>query len=79
MLIPYQDLQPETLHNLMADFVSREGTDNGDMSTEAQKIARVQNALKTGEAVILYNAEMAQCILKRKDEVSKDMLQAWAS
>lgn len=79
MLIPYQELQPETLHNLMADFVSREGTDNGDMSTEAQKIGRVQQALKSGEAVIFYNAEMAQCILMRKDEVSKDMVKAWTS
>ncbi len=30
MLIPYDQLQPETLHNLMADFVSRDGTDGGD-------------------------------------------------
>ncbi|MGE8065197.1 YheU family protein [Pseudomonas sp. NPDC089569] len=78
MLIPFQELQPETLHNLMADFVSREGTDNGDMSTEVQKIDRVQKALKSGDAVIFYNAEMTQCILMRKDDVSKDMLQAWA-
>lgn len=78
MLIPYSDLQPETLHNLVADFVSREGTDNGDESTEEQKIGRVMKALKSGEAVIFFNAELAQCILQLKSSVSKDMVRAWA-
>lgn len=78
MLIPYTQLQPDTLHNLIADFVSREGTDNGDMSTEVQKIGRVESALKSGDAVIFYNAELAQCILSHKSEVPKDMLDAWA-
>lgn len=77
MLIPYSELQPETLRHLVADFVSREGTDNGDDSTEAQKIDRVMNALKSGEALILFNAEHSQCILQHKNSVAREMVEAW--
>jgi uncharacterized protein YheU (UPF0270 family) len=78
MLIPYTELQPETLHNLVADFVSRDGTDNGDESTEEQKIGRVMTALKSGDAVIFFNAELTQCILQLKTSVSKDMVKSWS-
>lgn len=30
MLIPYEQLEPDTLTRLIEDFVSRDGTDNGD-------------------------------------------------
>ncbi|MEZ0199252.1 YheU family protein, partial [Pseudomonas qingdaonensis] len=30
MLIPYDQLQAETLTRLIEDFVTRDGTDNGD-------------------------------------------------
>ncbi|HDS1678828.1 YheU family protein [Pseudomonas sp. NC26] len=77
MLIPYDQLQPETLHNLMADFVSRDGTDGGDDTPEAVKIERVMRALKIGEAVFLYDVAYQQCILTLRSEVPAETLKAW--
>ena len=32
MLIPYDQLEPDTLTRLIEDFVTREGTDNGQLA-----------------------------------------------
>lgn len=78
MLIPYEVLQPETLANIIADFVSREGTDNGDETPEATRIERVKRALVSGQALIYFDAEFQQCILATRDAVPKSMIEAWA-
>lgn len=77
MIIPHDQLEPQTLQNLIEDFVCREGTDNGDDSTEEQKVLRVRAALGSGSAVVFFNAELSQCILTSRDQVPKDMLDAW--
>ena len=56
MIIPYQEIQPETLTKLIQDFVLREGTDYGLEDVElTQKIAEVKQQLVTGQAVIVYS------------------------
>ena len=47
MLIPWQDLSPETLENLIESFVLREGTDYGEHErTLEQKVADVKRQLQ---------------------------------
>ena len=54
MLIPWQDLSPETLENLIESFVLREGTDYGEHErTLEQKVADVKRQLQCGEAVLV--------------------------
>lgn len=77
MLVPFQRLEPETLQRLIEDFVSREGTDNGDDSSEIQKVNLVRSQLSSGQAVIYFNAELSQCILAARNQVPKEMLDAW--
>lgn len=56
MIIPFQDINPETLENLIKEFVLREGTDYGLNDVEVQrKIADVKQQLKIGNAVIVYS------------------------
>ncbi|KKD00185.1 YheU family protein [Photobacterium halotolerans] len=56
MIVPWQELDPETLNNLIEHFVLREGTDYGDRELSlAQKVARVRQQLDNGEAVILFS------------------------
>ncbi|REL28450.1 YheU family protein [Thalassotalea euphylliae] len=56
MIIPYQEIQPETLTKLIQEFVLREGTDYGLEDVElTQKIAQVKQQLVTGQAVIVYS------------------------
>ena len=57
MLIPWQDIESETLNNLIEHFVLREGTDYGQEEVSlADKVAAVQRQLQRGEAVIVFSA-----------------------
>lgn len=56
MLIPWQELNAETLNNLIEHFVLREGTDYGaEEIALADKVAHVQQQLQQGEAVIVFS------------------------
>lgn len=56
MMIPWQDLAPETLDNLIESFVLREGTDYGEHElTLEQKVADVKRQLASGEAVLVWS------------------------
>ncbi len=56
MLIPWQDIESETLNNLIGHFVLREGTDYGQEEVSlADKVAAVQRQLQRGEAVIVFS------------------------
>jgi uncharacterized protein YheU (UPF0270 family) len=56
MIIPYQQLDPNTLNNLLEHYVLREGTDYGEQefSTE-QKMEHVKAQLISGEALIVFS------------------------
>lgn len=56
MLIPYQQLDPNTLNNLIEHYVHREGTDYGDTEVNTEtKVAQVKAQLKSGEALIVFS------------------------
>ncbi|EGQ8260199.1 YheU family protein [Vibrio parahaemolyticus] len=56
MIIPWQDIAPETLENLIREFVLREGTDYGAVEISLQnKIDQVKAQLEKGEAVIVFS------------------------
>ena len=53
MIIPWQDLAPETLDNLIESFVLREGTDYGEQERSLeQKVNDVKRQLKSGDVVL---------------------------
>ncbi|MDX5630793.1 MULTISPECIES: YheU family protein [unclassified Brenneria] len=56
MIIPWQQLEPETLENLIESFVLREGTDYGEQErTLQQKVADVRRQLESGEVVLVWS------------------------
>ncbi|EMV7410958.1 YheU family protein [Enterobacter soli] len=56
MIIPWQDLAPETLDNLIESFVLREGTDYGEHERSLeQKVNDVKRQLKSGEVVLVWS------------------------
>ncbi len=75
MLIPQEMLEPETLTRLIEDFVTRDGTDNGDETPLDTRVARVRRALDKGEAVIVFDVESEQCQLAMKRDVPKEWLE----
>ena len=73
MLIPYEQLQAETLTRLIEDFVTRDGTDNGDDTPLETRVLRVRQALTKGQAVIVFDPDSEQCQLMLKHDVPKEL------
>lgn len=56
MIIPWQQLDPDTLTNLIEAFVLREGTDYGEQERSlAQKVADVRRQLEHGDVVLVWS------------------------
>ena len=56
MIIPWQDLSPDTLDNLIESFVLREGTDYGEHERSLeQKVSDVKRQLKSGDVVLVWS------------------------
>lgn len=75
MLIPYNMLEADTLTRLLEDFVSREGTDNGDETPLTTRVERARKALHKGQALIVFDPESQQCQLMLKEQVPREWLQ----
>ncbi|WP_455818409.1 YheU family protein [Pseudomonas cerasi] len=56
MIIPWKDLDTETLDNLIESFVLREGTDYGEQERSLkQKVDDVRRQLNSGEVVLVWS------------------------
>lgn len=74
MIIPPELLEAETLTRLLEDFVTRDGTDNGDDTPLATRVERARRALAKQEAVIVFNPLTEQCALMLRHEVPPELL-----
>lgn len=71
MIIAYQDIQPETLTQLIEHFVLREGTEYGDQDvTLEDKVAQVKQQLEDGSVVIVYSELHESVNIVPKQQVS---------
>lgn len=74
MLIPYQDLESDTLYNLIESFILREGTDYGEEEISlSQKTDDVLQQLKEGSVVILYSQLSESVTLIPKNQLAQQM------
>ncbi|NMP29800.1 YheU family protein [Rahnella sp. SAP-1] len=56
MIIPWQELDPETLNGVIEAFVLREGTDYGEQErTLSQKVDDIRRQLKSGDVVLVWS------------------------
>lgn len=56
MLIPWQELEAETLTRLIEQFVLMEGTEYGEHDVSlATKVAQVRRQLQAGDALIVWS------------------------
>ncbi|MFB0979591.1 MAG: YheU family protein [Alteromonadaceae bacterium] len=56
MIIPYKNLQPDTLTSIIREFVLREGTEYGENDIPlASKVAQVKQQLANGSAFLVYS------------------------
>lgn len=56
MIIPYQQLAPETLSAVLESFVLREGTDYGEQEVSLErKLEQLRGQLKNGELLLCFD------------------------
>jgi uncharacterized protein YheU (UPF0270 family) len=76
MEIPHTALEPDTLRNLLEEYVSREGTDYGDYTGSlADKVSQVLRQIESGRAVILYDANTSTCHIELRDRLDRKVNQ----
>jgi uncharacterized protein YheU (UPF0270 family) len=73
MLIPYDHLEADTLTRLIEDFVTRDGTDNGDETPLETRVQRVRHALGKQQAFIVFDPESQQCTLMLKHDIPPEL------
>jgi len=60
--IPYQSLSLDALAGIVQEFASRDGTDYGEIEYSlADKIAQVENQLKSGHLTLLFDPISQSC------------------
>lgn len=65
MVIPFQELESETLTAIIEEFINREGTDYGVQETSLeQKVQQVMMQLKRGDIVVTFDPESESCDLQ---------------
>ena len=69
LIIPHNQLSPEALHGVIEEFVTRDGTDYGEVEiTLETKIAQVLAQIRSGKAVIVFDQETESCTVLRSDD-----------
>ncbi|WP_319574525.1 YheU family protein [uncultured Desulfobacter sp.] len=67
--IPYDQLSPESLQGVVEEFVTRDGTDYGEVEVPLEaKMAQVLVQLKSGRAVIVFDQETETCTVLKSDD-----------
>lgn len=69
MIIPPNQLNPDTLQSVLEEFISREGTDYGEheLSLE-EKVARLRPQVMHGEVLIVFDEFLETLTLMRRED-----------
>ena len=66
--IPYNQLSPEALQGVIEEFVTRDGTDYGEVEVSMEiKISQVLGQLESGKAVIVFDQKTETCTILKSD------------
>lgn len=73
MIIPIDSLEHETLNNIIEAFVLREGTEYGEQDVSLEvKVNQVLDALKKGDAVLVYSELHESVDIRSRADVTSD-------
>jgi len=78
MLIPHTQLNSETLDELLCDYATRDGTDDGQFTTLDERKGHLLAALVREDVFITYNHEYQQPCLVAKHDVTPEALADFA-
>jgi len=65
--VPYERLEPETLQNLIQEFVTRDGNDWGDaVGALENKVGQVMRQLQNRQAKVVYDLKSQTANIVRR-------------
>ncbi len=63
--VPFEQLAPETLHALIEEFVTRDGTDYGTQEASMErKVTQVMELLRKKKAKIVFDPQTESCDIR---------------
>ncbi|HEY8746951.1 MAG TPA: YheU family protein [Tepidisphaeraceae bacterium] len=69
MIIPHDQLDPQTLQAVIEEFVTRHGAVHGHAETSLDQMVRtVLQQLQSGNAVVVFDEEEETCSIMSKQE-----------
>ena len=72
IIVPWKDLPPDTLTNLIEEFVTRDGTDYGDQEIPTStKVEQVRNQLKKQEAFVVFDEVTESVSVMGKEQANE--------
>ena len=72
IIVPWKDLPPDTLTNLIEEFVTRDGTDYGDQEIPpSTKVEQVRNQLKKQEAFVVFDEVTESVSVMGKEQANE--------
>lgn len=74
MLIPHHMLDPAILENMLEDFVTRDGTDNGFDAPLEKRVSQLKKQLERGEILIVFHPDTGDTSLAHRRDVPPEML-----
>ncbi len=72
MIIPWKMIDKDTLNNLIEEFVSREGTDNGYDQSLDDRVKQVIKKLRAEDVVVTFDSATESVNIIPKDNVIDD-------
>jgi uncharacterized protein YheU (UPF0270 family) len=67
--VPHDQLSQEALNGVIEEFVTRDGTDYGEVEVPLEtKIAQVLLQLKSGKAVLVFDQQTETCTILKSDD-----------
>jgi len=67
MIIPHENLSAEALAGLVEEYVSRDGTERGEVADKSKAVIQL---LERGELVLVYDPDSESCNLIAPDQLS---------
>ncbi|MDH5517113.1 MAG: YheU family protein [Gammaproteobacteria bacterium] len=72
MIVPHSEIDSSTLHALIEEFVTRDGTDYGEHEVPTDiKISQILRQLDNNEVFIVYSELHESCTIVSKDKFLK--------
>ena len=72
IIVPWKDLPPDTLHNLIEEFVTRDGTDYGDTEIHtATKVEQVREQLKKEQDFVVFDETTESVSVLSKEQLAE--------